>query len=656
MAERMVSYARRQTIQGETAWQGKPLSCRKIGIVTASTACDMPHLPHARREQRRLRRQYDREAIKKRRQFRQNPPRTHVISITFCGMTHSFFSFQRLPAWLLASTFCLLAACKNSGTAASAASSQAAPPAGSAASAAWVDEGAEATAASAPAAVAFDAASTPELAELAAATGMPASVATALAQSRIAPAQVSMLVAPVDGGAPLVNLNSRQAMNPASVMKLVTTAAALDVLGAAYTWRTPVWADGSLRDGTLHGNLYIQGRGDPKLVVERLWLLLQQIRQAGVQSIAGDLVLDNTAFELPAHNAASFDGEPLRPYNAAPDALLVNFKSLVLHFTPDPLQGVARVGITPPLAGVEVAGAVPLSTASCNRFWQSHVKAQFGNSRAIAFNGSYPAACGNRSWPVAYAAPTEFAARAIAGMWMQLGGGISGQVRFAPIPQSIQQQPPLTETVSPPVAEIIRDINKYSNNVMARQVFLTLGLHTTGTGSPESANAALHQWWRSRLGDTPEPVVENGSGLSRSERISASSLGAMLQAMWKSPSMSEFISSMPIAGIDGTLRRSRIRQPGSSHLKTGTLSNASALAGYVLANNGKHYVLVAMANGPAAPAARPAFEALVDWTMQLTDADNPAADPMQQASFAAPHTSHAPHAVPEETADAPIRP
>ena len=77
------------------------------------------------------------------------------------------------------------------------------------------------------------------------------------------------------------------------------------------------------------------------------------------------------------------------------------------------------------------------------------------------------------------------------------------------------------------------------------------------------------------------------------------------------------VPSMPIAGIDGTLRRSRVRQPGSSHLKTGTLNNASTLAGYVLANNGKHYVLVAMANGAGAAAARPAFEALVDWTMEL---------------------------------------
>lgn len=515
--------------------------------------------------------------------------------------------WQRAGSLLAASATVLLAAC-----------SAGAPPAGGASGVAPAASQAASVAQAASAATPqpFDDAPTPALAELAASTGVPPAVTAALARSRIPIEQVALLVAPADGGAPLVNLHTGTALNPASVMKLVTTAAALDVLGAAYTWRTPVWADGHLHNDTLRGNLYIQGQGDPKLVVERLWLLLQQVRQAGMQHIEGDLVLDNTAFALPPHEAGAFDGEPLRPYNAAPDALLVNFKSLVLNFTPDTAQGVARVGLTPPLAGVTVTPTLPLSNADCGA-WHNKLGAAVGNSRVINFTGSYPTACGSKSWALAYAAPNEFAARAIAGMWLQLGGSISGQVRFAAVPETVRQRPPLAEAVSPALTEVIRDINKYSNNVMASQVFLSMGLHASGMGSYDSANATVQQWWRTRLGDTPPPVISNGSGLSRTDRISASSLGAMLQAMWKSPSMSEFVSSMPIAGIDGTLRRSRVRQPGSSHLKTGTLNNASALAGYVLANNGKHYVLVAMANGAGAAAARPAFEALVDWTMEL---------------------------------------
>ena len=171
---------------------------------------------------------------------------------------------------------------------------------------------------------------------------------------------------------------------------------------------------------------------------------------------------------------------------------------------------------------------------------------------------------------------------------------------------------------------------------MTQQVFLTMGLHTSGRGSMDSATAAVQQWWRSRLGDTPAPDVDNGSGLSRTGRISASSLGAMLQAVWKSPTMPEFISSLPIAGIDGTLRRSRVRVPGSSHLKTGTLNDASALAGYVLGNNGRYYVMVAMANSPNAGAARPAFEALVDWIMHLPAQDDTGASLVSPSYEAAP--------------------
>ena len=529
---------------------------------------------------------------------------------------------------LLFSPFLLtLAACQPADKAATA--SAAAVPA-SAASAA-----AQAASAAASQPVVFDDAPTPELAELAAATGIPDSVTAALARSRIPASQISLLVVPADGGAPLVNLHIQRPMNPASVMKLVTTAAALDVLGAAYTWRTPVWADGAVRDGVLHGNLYIQGRGDPKLVVERLWLLLQQVRQAGIDSIEGDLVLDNSAFELPPHDAARFDGAPLRAYNAAPDALLVNFKTLQLTFAPDAAARVARVSITPPLVGVQVAQTLPLADGACGA-WQGQVGAKLGDSRAIGFSGSYPAACGVQRWSMAYAAPDEFAARAIAGMWLAQGGSIGGQVRFEAVPPSVRSQPALTEVASPALAEVIRDINKYSNNVMTQQVFLTMGLHTSGRGSMDSATAAVQQWWRSRLGDTPPPDVDNGSGLSRTGRISASSLGAMLQAVWKSPTMPEFISSLPIAGIDGTLRRSRVRVPGSSHLKTGTLNDASALAGYVLGNNGRYYVMVAMANSPNAGAARPAFEALVDWIMHLPAQDDTGASLVSPSYEAAP--------------------
>ncbi len=403
-------------------------------------------------------------------------------------------------------------------------------------------------------------------------------------------------------------------MNPASVMKLVTTTAALDLLGPAFTWRTPVWVDGPVVNGVLKGNVVIQGQGDPKLVLERVWLLLRRLQGLGIQTIGGDIVLDSSMFALPASDAADFDGEPLRPYNAAPAALLINYKSVVMTFTPDPVNHVARVQFDPPLWGVQMQSSVPLSAektgtqAACNDY-RAALKADFSDPASIRFRGSYAAACGEKVWPVAYADPASYNARAIEGLWRSMGGKLNGNVRNGTAPQG----PASFEFRSPSLAEVIRDINKYSNNVMAQQVFLTLGL--PAPASPESARDAVRQWWQSRISASDVPTVDNGSGLSRQSRISAQQLGQLLQMAYASPTMPELMSSLPLVGVDGTLKRSQASN-ASAHLKTGSLREVAALAGYVHAASGKYYILVAVVNHPNAAAARPALDALIDWTVR----------------------------------------
>jgi D-alanyl-D-alanine carboxypeptidase/D-alanyl-D-alanine-endopeptidase (penicillin-binding protein 4) len=176
---------------------------------------------------------------------------------------------------------------------------------------------------------------------------------------------------------------------------------------------------------------------------------------------------------------------------------------------------------------------------------------------------------------------------------------------------------PAFEIVSPPLAEVIRDINKYSNNVMAQQLFLTLGLQQKKRGSLDASRTTMRQWWNNRIGTGEgQPVFDNGSGLSRDERITAGELAKMLQVAWRSPVMSELMSSLPASGVDGTLRRRALRSGGAAHLKTGTLRDAAGVAGYVDGASGRRYVVVAIANHANAAAARPAFDALVDWATQ----------------------------------------
>jgi D-alanyl-D-alanine carboxypeptidase/D-alanyl-D-alanine-endopeptidase (penicillin-binding protein 4) len=461
----------------------------------------------------------------------------------------------------------------------------------------------------------------------AAAQGLPPEVAAALARAKIPRDAVTMLVVDAQGqGAPRLSHRADVPMNPASVMKLVTTYAALDLLGPAYTWATPVYLDGTVRDGTLYGNLIIQGQGDPKLVQERLWLLLRRVQGLGIRTIAGDIVLDHSAFDVAQSDPAAFDGEPLKPYNAAPDALLINFKSIALTLVPMPGGAVARVQLDPPLAGVQVPSAVPLLGGECGDY-RGALKADFSDPSRIRLAGGFPASCGEKTWPVAYVDPVSYAPRAVQGMWQDMGGTLTGRVRWGTVPTSNATPgsldlKPILEVRSASLAETIRDINKYSNNVMAQQVFLTLGRLTPGapadtspmlSGSFDSARAVTLRWWKDRLPGAELPILDNGAGLSRTGRISAQALARLLQTAYASPLMPELMASLPITGVDGTLRRAKARTVGGAHLKTGSLNDVVAVAGYVHGAGGRRWVLVAIVNHPNAKAARPAVDALIDW-------------------------------------------
>ena len=448
---------------------------------------------------------------------------------------------------------------------------------------------------------------------------LPKEVQAALQRAKLPADALSVVVADVSSATPRLSHHAHTPVNPASLMKLVTTQAAFDLLGPAFVWRTPVYVEGTLRDGVLQGQVYVRGSGDPRLTVERLWLLMRRLQGLGIQRIQGDIVLDRSAFDVTARDASSFDGEPLRPYNAAPDALLINFKSMLVHFVPERTSAaVARVHIEPPLAGVTVPATVPLSRDDCSDY-RSGLRADWSDPTRIRFAGSYPLACGERIWPVAYNAPSLFATRAVAGMWQQLGGQLSGQVREGLVPPNLT---PAFVMESPTLSEVVRDINKFSNNVMAQQVFLTLSLQA-GVGSFEASRQVVQRWWRERLsgqikgdkGDDPDaPILENGSGLSRDERISANGLARLLQHAWQQPTMSELMASLPVTGLDGTLKRSKAQSV--AHLKTGSLRDVAGVAGYVDGAKGKRWVLVAILNHPNANAGRGALEALIDWTAQ----------------------------------------
>jgi len=441
--------------------------------------------------------------------------------------------------------------------------------------------------------------------------GLPVPVLQALRAAVVPPEAMSVVVVAVPGAAtPRLSHLPAVPRNPASVMKLVTSAAALDLLGPGFVWTTPVYLGGAVQDGVLRGDLFIRGQGDPKLVLERLWLLLRQVRALGIHTVQGDIVLDHSAFEPGAQDPAAFDGEPLRPYNAAPDALLVNYKSLLLRFVPDTGRAQARVLVLPPLAGVQVPDWVSMAAGPCSDY-RAALKADFSDPLRLRFLGAYPAACGEKTWPLAYADPARFAARALEALWAELGGRLMGSVRDGSVPKGLQA---VFEWTSPSLGEVLRDMNKFSNNVMAEQLFLTLSWKAQGRGTPADARERLHHWWAQRLAGVEEPQWDNGSGLSRQGRITAQALASLLQMAFAAGWMPELMASLPLAGVDGTLTYLAPRaRPYSAHLKTGSLQDVQALAGYLEAASGRRYVVVALINHAHAQATRAALAALLDW-------------------------------------------
>ena len=458
----------------------------------------------------------------------------------------------------------------------------------------------------------------------AAAQNLPPDAAQALQRAGVPAESMSVVVQDLASGRRVLQWQEQRSVNPASLAKLVTTMVALDRLGPAYTWSTPVWLAGPVKDGVLEGSLHIKGSGDPKLVIERVWLLLRRVQQLGVREIRGDIVLDNSAFAVPEADPADFDGEPLRPYNVRPSALLLNFRSVLYTFVPDEAAGVARVLSEPPLAATQVDRTVPLVAGPCGD-WRAALKPAFEAGRTH-FAGFYAQACGELNWPVADPQPATYDARLLEGLWKEMGGKLQGKVREGAAPAEAR---PSFEQRSPPLAEVVRDINKYSNNVMAQQLFLTLALQAqrTGPATPEGARETVSRWLAERTGELGADVVlDNGSGLSRKGRITALRLARLLEQAHASPVMSELMSSLPVSGLDGTLRRSRAT-PGRAHLKTGSLRDVAGVAGYVLSNAGKRYAVVAIINHPNANAARPALEAVVQWAVRDAPARRDAAAP-----------------------------
>jgi D-alanyl-D-alanine carboxypeptidase/D-alanyl-D-alanine-endopeptidase (penicillin-binding protein 4) len=457
-----------------------------------------------------------------------------------------------------------------------------------------------------------------------AASGIPVPVAKQMRDLQIAPQDVSFYVQEIARDKPVLAFNADVPRNPASCIKLLTTAAGLDVLGPDYRWQTRAYATGKAQNGRLAGDLIIKGLGDPSLAAEDLWRLLWGVRERGIETIGGDLVLDASYFAPPGQGRGDFDGNATSPYNALPHALSVNAQATRVHLLRDELDGV-RVFTDPPLANLAIESRLRLIEAPCQSKHHKPVLRVLEQAASVTLrvSGTFAADCGESDYARLLLTPEQHTAGAVLALWQAMGGRIEGSVLDGVAPAGARL---LYTLRSDPLEDAVRLINKRSDNLVSRTLFLTLGAERQGApGTPEKALSTIAEWLRSRGLTLPELVVDNGSGLSRDTRISARGMGLLLGYAYTAPIMPQFLSSLAIAGVDGTMRK-RFRQgplKGRAHVKTGTLRGVSAAAGYVLDRGNRRWVVVSLINNPRLQAwrAKGVENTLIEWVHDAAGAE-----------------------------------
>ena len=429
-------------------------------------------------------------------------------------------------------------------------------------------------------------------------TGLPSAVSNLMQARGIPESSLSVVIKKVGSKQSTISHYPDTSRNPASAMKLVTTAAALQLLGPQHRWHTQALVHGKVQGNTLDGNLILKGSGDPWLVIERFWLLARQLRDRGIAHIRGDLVIDDTLFDQRAIDINPIDGKSTRTYNTPPSALLVNFGATAI--TISSRQNTVNISAKPPATTLKIQNAVDLNNADCaqkGRQIQFDLK-QGALGAALSVGGRYPADCGASTYRRTLLSHGPYVYGVFKALWQQLGGTLSGGWRYAKTPGSAM---PMAQLESVSLTEVIRYINKFSNNVMARNLLLTLGAHHP-PATPDKAATTIKKWLNQSGVMMPKLNIDNGAGLSRDARISAQGLAALLESAAAWAWWPEFLGSLPIAEVDGSLKKRfhNIAQPGRLRLKTGLLKDARALAGYVIDRNGDLWVVVILHNHPKA--------------------------------------------------------
>ncbi len=410
-------------------------------------------------------------------------------------------------------------------------------------------------------------------------------------------ANYSIHVQAINSQTPIVSWNSHTKRTPASVIKILTTYAGVLSLGYDYRWETKFFHTGYVQDGVLRGDIYVKASGDPTLATKHIAGIVEQIRSSGIRKILGNIIIDRSIFSIPSRNNSGFDRNKYSPYNAMPDAMMFNKRKSTICVTSRGRS--IRINKDVPDGSYKIVNKLKVVNGSCRR-GRSWPKVKINTNSAgrstIFLSGRLSKRCGPRKICKVVSMPHRAFYYALKNELKKVGIKFSGTLKLKKVPKRATY---MFSHKSVRLEKIIATIAKKSDNLMARQLMLTLGAKVISRPSNsfkgrKAVESILNKYDILERGTT---FIDNGSGLSRVSKLTAQSLNNLL-LHGASRDASRWMNTLSIAGVDGTIRK-RFKYShvhGRAWMKTGTIRGVANIAGYVEGSSGQIYTVVVLVN------------------------------------------------------------
>lgn len=410
--------------------------------------------------------------------------------------------------------------------------------------------------------------------------------------------------------------NQEKLFNPASVAKIITTFIALNDLGPSFKWKSDIFYTGEVVKGKLLGNLIFQGRGDATFSLTDLEKMIRKIQKNGIQVIEGDLIFDRSYF-APVRQVKYFDNEPMRAYNVLPNPIVIQSNTINFKFLLKENQ--LAIESSPELKNLKIKNLLTLNNNKCVG-WKNlldYRKVSHNQKDTIIFNGKYSKRCFNKEIDLSVVDNSKYFYQAFKDLWERNGGQFHGVYQETYLHDSNAEL--ITSHFSEPLSELIRDINKFSLNLMSRNLLLTVIAEQGNIPVIEPMiNSYVRNWLNKNNINIKGLIFDNGAGLSRKALLSTQQLLTLMEMIYSHPLMPEMIASFPIVSVDGTLEKrmsySSVRENG--HFKTGSLKHVNAIAGYFVDQRMDKKIFIFIMNDPKANQSQLLQQELINLSFQ----------------------------------------